>query len=170
MQDTLHNPETERKSPTLAILPLAIGAFVVLAMMAVAFYTVLRKPAGPPLATVGSAVAPMTDAERAYAPSLRVEGVALSRASNFLHQEVTILNANIVNAGGKKVTAAAVTVEFSDGMNQVVLRETRGVLGTPPAALAPGETRAFEISFDHVPYSWNMQQPAVQVTQITLAP
>ena len=168
MQDTLQNLEAERKSPALAVLPLAAGAFVVLAMIAVAFYTVLRQPYAGPQAQAGSAVAPMTESERAYASSLRIEGVALSRASNFLHQEVTILNANVVNAGNKQVTAAAVTVEFSDGMNQVVLRETRGVLGTPPATLAPGETRAFEISFDHVPYSWNMQQPVVQVTQITL--
>ena len=52
---------------------------------------------------------------------------------------------------------------------QVVLREARGILGTPPAALAPGERRSFEISFDHVPPSWNMQLPAVRVTSLRLA-
>jgi hypothetical protein len=54
-------------------------------------------------------------------------------------------------------------------MNQVVLREARAVLGAPPAVLAPGERRSFEVSFDHVPPSWNMQQPAVRVTNLQLA-
>jgi hypothetical protein len=67
------------------------------------------------------------------------------------------------------IAALELSVEFSDEMNQVVLREARGVLGTPPAALVPGERRSFEISFDHVPPSWNMQLPAVSVTSLQLA-
>jgi len=60
------------------------------------------------------------------------------------------------------------TTEFSDDMNQIVLRETRGVLGSPKGALAPGERRAFEISFDHVPNSWNMRAPGVRVSYLKL--
>ncbi len=104
-----------------------------------------------------------------YVRNLRVENIALSRAENFLHQEVTILNADMVNGGAQAIVALELTVEFSDEMNQVVLREARGVLGVPPVALAPGERRSFEISFDHVPASWNMQQPSVRVANLQLA-
>lgn len=111
----------------------------------------------------------MSDSEKDYAKYLRVENVAMSRAENFLHQEVTTMNAEVVNSGPQAIAALELSVEFSDEMNQVVLREARAVLGAPPAALAPGERRSFEISFDHVPPSWNMQQPAVRVTNLQLA-
>jgi len=60
-------------------------------------------------------------------------------------------------------------VEFFDDLHQVVLRESRSVLGSPSAALAPGQRRTFSISFDRVPASWNLQQPSVQVTYLQLA-
>jgi hypothetical protein len=53
-------------------------------------------------------------------------------------------------------------------MNQVVLRESRKVLGTPEVALAPGEHRAFEISFEHIPDAWNKQAPAMRVSYLQL--
>ena len=110
----------------------------------------------------------MNSTEEAYAKTIRIENVALSRAENFIHQEVTILNADAINAGEQSLAGLSVTVEFSDDLHQVVLRETRAVLGTPPSALGPGQTRHFAISFDRVPSSWNMQQPSVQVTYIQL--
>jgi len=54
----------------------------------------------------------------------------------------------VVNDGPEKILYLSLTVEFADSMNQIALRETRGVLGVPTAALAPGERRPFEISFD----------------------
>jgi len=54
-------------------------------------------------------------------------------------------------------------------MNQIVLKETRGVLSSTEQPLAPNERRSFEISFDHVPNSWNMQQPSVVATSLQLA-
>jgi hypothetical protein len=55
-------------------------------------------------------------------------------------------------------------------MNQIVLRETRKVLGSPEAALSPGERRNFEISFEHIPNSWNMQAPTVRIARLQLNP
>jgi hypothetical protein len=45
----------------------------------------------------------------------------------------------------------------------------RKVLGNPSPPLAPGERRTFEISFDHIPPSWNMQTPSVRVTHLQIA-
>ena len=39
-------------------------------------------------------------AEQAYAAEVRIENIALSRAENFIHQEITTLTADLVNSGG----------------------------------------------------------------------
>jgi hypothetical protein len=103
-------------------------------------------------------------AERAYAPKLQLENAALSRAENFLHQEVTTLSGELVNTGDRSLRAVELTVEFSDDLHQVVLRETRSVLVPSAAPFAPAERRSFEVSFEHIPSSWNRQQPTIRVT------
>jgi len=111
----------------------------------------------------------MTPAEQAYLKNIRIEKIALSRAENFIHQEVTILSGEVVNDGPEKILYLSFTVEFADSMDQIALRETRGVLSAPSATLSPGERRPFEISFDHVPSSWNMQQPYVRASYLQLS-
>jgi hypothetical protein len=107
---------------------------------------------------------PFGAAERMYAPKIKIENVALSRAENFINQEVTILAGELVNTGERTLREVELTVEFYDDMNQVALRESRLALhsGNPP--LGPGERRGFEVSFEHIPSQWNRQLPAVRVT------
>ena len=112
----------------------------------------------------------MTPAEHEYRKNIEVGNLSLSRAENFLHQEVTILNGEVYNGGAEPVSSLRLTTEFFDDLNQVVLRETRSVLGTPELALTAGERRAFEISFEHIPNSWNMQKPVVHVEYLQLPP
>lgn len=168
MQEILQNqPEPEQRKP----LPLNIllGALVVIGI-ALAFWLAFKAPQGSSSRAGSSSVSqPMSQAEQAYAKSIQIENVALSRAENFIHQEVTILNADAVNAGQQTVAGLGVTVEFFDDLHQVVLRESRSVLGSPSTALTPGQRRTFSISFDRVPASWNLQQPSVQVTYLQLA-
>jgi hypothetical protein len=168
MQEILQNqPDPEQRKP----LPLNIllGSLVIVAI-ALTFWLAFKSPQGSSSRVAPSNVsAPMSQAEQAYAKSIQIENIALSRAENFIHQEVTILNADAVNAGQQSVANLTVTVEFFDDLHQVVLRESRSVLGIPSAALAPGQRRSFSISFDRVPSSWNLQQPAVQVTFLQLA-
>jgi hypothetical protein len=168
MQEILQNqPEPEHRKP----LPLNIllGTLVVAAIV-LAFWLAFKGPAGNSSLVAQSSVSvPMSQAERAYLKSIQIENIALSRAENFIHQEVTILDADAVNAGQQSVASLTITVEFFDDLHQVVLRETRGVLGTPPATLGPGQKRSISISFDRVPSSWNMRQPSVQATYLQLA-
>jgi hypothetical protein len=103
-------------------------------------------------------------AEQAYASRMRIENIALSRAENFLHQEITTLNGELVNDGDRIIRGVEVTIEFSDDLNQIALREARPVLAPGSPSLAAGTRRAFEVSFEHIPASWNMQQPAVRIT------
>jgi len=169
MAEPRHSTEQQQQPAGHLRVTLVLAAIVVFVIAASLWFLFKPTPAPQP-GTVQLVVTPrMSDSEKDYAKNLRVENIAMSRAENFLHQEVTVLNAEVVNAGPQAIAALELSVEFSDEMNQVVLREARGVLGTPPAALVPGERRSFEISFDHVPPSWNMQLPAVSVTTLQLA-
>jgi len=167
MQEILQNqPEPEhRKPPPLNIL---LGTLVVVAI-ALSFWFAFKSPRGSSSRLAPSNISvPMTQAEQAYAKSIQIENVALSRAENFIRQEVTILNADAVNTGQQSVASLNVTVEFFDDLHQVVLRESRTVLASPSAALGPGQRRSFSISFDRVPASWNLQQPSVRVAYLQL--
>jgi hypothetical protein len=167
MQEILQGqPDPEqRKPPPLNIL---LGVLVVVAI-ALSFWFAFKTPAGgSSRISQPNLSAPMSAAEQAYAKNIQIENIALSRAENFIHQEVTILNADAVNAGSQPVGSLIVMVEFFDDLHQVVLRESRSVLASP-AALAPGQRRTITISFDRVPASWNLQQPSVQVIYLRLA-
>jgi hypothetical protein len=107
--------------------------------------------------------------EQAYAAKLQLGNFAMSEAENFLHQEVKYLDGDIRNAGDRTLTGIEVIVEFQDDMKQIALRESRRALGGPSAALAPGGTAHFQVSFDHVPPAWNMQMPTVQVSGLQFA-
>ncbi|MGH9741900.1 MAG: FxLYD domain-containing protein [Candidatus Acidiferrum sp.] len=112
---------------------------------------------------------PFGPAEQAYAPKLHIENLALSRAENFLNQEVTTLAGRLTNEGDSTLSNVELTVEFSDELGQVVLRDSRAVLGPNATPFAPGERRDIELSFEHIPTSWNIQQPVVRVSGILFA-
>lgn len=161
--------QTPTDKPKVPIATAAI-AVIVIAAVAVSLWTVLKPVQNSPAPAVEINVpVAMTPEEQAYAASIRFENIALSRAENFIHQEVTILNADAVNDGGRPLDKLTVVVEFSDSMNQIVLRESRPVLGNASGSLAPGQRRSFELSFDGVPASWNMQQPALRVAYLHLS-
>ena len=110
----------------------------------------------------------MSPGEQQYVENIQIGSITLSRAENFLHQEVTTVSGEVYNGGNESVSGLRLTTQFSDDMNQVVLRETRDASGPPDRPLAAGERRTFEISFEHVPSSWNMQQPSVRVSYLHL--
>ena len=168
MEEPRHSTEQQQQPAGHLRVTLVLAAIVVFVIAAGLWFLFKPTPAPQP-GTLQLVTPRMSDSEKDYAKNLRVENIAMSRAENFLHQEVTILNAEVVNGGPQAIATLELSVEFSDEMNQVVLREARAVLGTPPAVLASGERRSFEISFDHVPPSWNMQLPAVSVTSLQLA-
>ncbi|HKV23536.1 MAG TPA: FxLYD domain-containing protein [Candidatus Acidoferrum sp.] len=105
-------------------------------------------------------------AEQAYVTHIQIDSLKLSRAENFLNQEVTILSGRLNNNGKSSLSNVELTVEFSDELGQIILRESRPAFAPREAQLAPGQTRDFEVSFEHIPPSWNIQQPTVRVTGI----
>jgi hypothetical protein len=165
METPLQNPGPEELKRRVSPITLIVTLVALLAVGAASWFLVTPAPTKKSAAAGGA----MSSAEQEYAKKVQVGNIALSRAENFLHQEVTIVNGEVYNGGSEAVAGLRVTLEFADEMNQVVLRETHGVLGTPEQVLSPGEHRAFEISFEHVPPSWNMQQPAVRIAYLRLA-
>jgi hypothetical protein len=111
---------------------------------------------------------PFGPAEQVYSSRIGFSGLEMSRAANFINQEVTYLSGSVENQGDRGIREIEVTIEFRDVLNQVVLRETRRVLGQMGGHLAPGEKRDFRIAFDHVPADWNVQIPALRISGLDL--
>jgi hypothetical protein len=151
-------PRTFLRNP----LVLAAGAIV----LALAAYFLLIKTPAP--STPPQAHLPFGPREQAYVPKLQFGNFAMSRAENFLHQEVTIISGDVLNTGDRTIRAAEVTLTFQDDMSQIVLRDERPLFAPQTPALAPGKSYHFEISFDHIPPSWNVQVPSVRVTGLQL--
>lgn len=99
--------------------------------------------------------------EKAYLPQIVVTEARMSAAQNFLGGRVIYLDAQVTNKGTRLVRQLKLQLEFRDTLEQVILRETvRPVtLRTPP--LKPGETRSFQVAFDHMPDGWNQATPTI---------
>lgn len=155
----------ERGPFSFALMVAAAGVVIVLA----GFYLWPGRQS-PYRAGAQQVHPPFGPEERAYAAKIAIENPALSRAENFLNQEVTTLSGELVNTGERSVREVELTVEFDDDMNQIALRESRLALTSASPPLGPGERGAFDVSFEHIPPSWNMQLPAVRVTGLLFAP
>jgi hypothetical protein len=168
MQDAFESPLPAPQKDSKGIFrhP-AVIALTTLFGVAALYLLFFRGPV--PLPTVGKQRLPFGAAEQAYAAKLQFGNFAMSEAENFLHQQVKYLDGDVLNGGDRMLTGIEVMVEFQDDMKQIALREIRPVLGGPAAALAPGATAHFQVSFDHVPASWNMQMPTVQVSGLQFA-
>jgi hypothetical protein len=101
--------------------------------------------------------------EQAYASNIHLGNFKMQEATNFLNQDVKILQGDILNVGDRPVLAISAAIEFRDWNDKVALLETRPLLPSSPAGLKPAQTAHFELSFDRVPRSWNYQMPTVTV-------
>ncbi|HTC67088.1 MAG TPA: FxLYD domain-containing protein [Candidatus Acidoferrum sp.] len=108
--------------------------------------------------------------ERAYTSKVGVDHVEISRAENFLHQEVTTISGEISNGGDRSLAGVELTIEFYDDLNQIAQRETRSLFGPPGPPIPPGDHREFEVSFEHISSAWNMRQPVIKATAVQFAP
>lgn len=140
---------------------MALGAALIIG--ALAFYFVLgtNRTAPQPAVETRAGLGPE---ERAYAANVGVDRLEISRAENFLHQEVTTISGEITNGGNRALAGVELAVEFYDEMNQIAQRETRSLFGPPGPPIHAGDHREFEVSFEHISTAWNMRAPVVKVT------
>lgn len=161
--DPAKPPQEMRNGASRQIL---LSVMVILAGVG-AYFVLFRSPQRP-LFPTGSQLA-FGPQEQAYAPNIHLGNFAMKQAENFLNQEVKIVEGDVMNAGDRTVLALDATIEFRDGLNQIALRETRPLLPISTDGLKPGQVAHFEVSFDHVPNSWNYQMPLVAVSGMKFA-
>ena len=110
---------------------------------------------------------PAVDAEeRAYLSQIVISDAHMSAAENFLGHTVIYLDGQVTNRGGRAVRQIEIQMEFVDMLSQVVLRDNAFPLKPPMTPLKPGETRAFQITFDRMPAEWNQAAPAITVKSV----
>jgi hypothetical protein len=136
----------------MVVVALLIGAAVLLSRYSTPAGSEVDKPL------------PEGPAEQAYASQIRFLEPKMSRAANFLNQEVTYVFCTVENGGDRKVHQIEITLEFHDPFNQVILRDKQRLfLSTAPPFL-PGQQRDVQIPYEHIPPQWNMVYPSIVVT------
>ena len=106
--------------------------------------------------------------ELAYAPQIHFLEPKMSRAANFLNQEVTFIFGTVENGGKRKVKQIEITLDFHDPFNQVVLRDKQRLFLPDAAAMLPGQQRDFQIGYEHIAAQWNNVYPTITVTGLLL--
>jgi hypothetical protein len=163
----LIEPTPVNQEPDSSRLTIAIAVAVVIVVAVVAALLLRSQPkgaSGPP----------------PYAANLRLSDFKMSAAENFVGATVSYVDGTVTNAGDKTVTHAVVEVLFKDDMGQLAQREDipLQVLKTdgpyPEAVdfrvspLAPGQSRAFRLTFEGISAQWNRQYPEIQVTDVAV--
>ena len=155
-------PSEERSQLPIAFL---VGIVIVAVLVGAAvLYSKYSSPSGP----VVEKPLPMGPAEQAYAPQVHFLEPKMSRAANFLNQEVTFIFGSVQNSGQRQVRQIEVTLEFHDVFNQVVLRDKQRLFMPNAPPLKPGEQRDFQITYEQVPAQWNQVYPTMRITGLDL--
>jgi hypothetical protein len=102
-----------------------------------------------------------TEEQKAYFRQLEFTDLHMSAAQNFLGDSVTYLDARVKNAGTKTVRRLDLDLTFVDMLSQVILRERAHPVSERAPPLKPGESRAFRVTFEHIPADWNQAAPTM---------
>jgi hypothetical protein len=148
------------------ILPMVIGVVVVAIIIAV---LVLLTRAGKPAGTAPG------DPNLA---KLQISNLHMATAENFAGGSVTYIEGKLTNGTDRKVTGASVQVIFKNSLGETAQKDTLPVTVLLPnvpyvdyglidrAPLAPGQTRDFRLTLEHVTTDWDGQVPTVKVVSI----
>ena len=139
----------------IVIVALLVGAAVLYSRYSAPAETDLDKPL------------PMGPAELAYAEQIHFLEPKMSRAANFLNQEVTFVFGTVENGGNRKVKQIEITLEFHDPFNQVVLRDVQRLFLPSATPMLPGQQRDFQVGYEHLPAQWNNGYPSIRVTGLS---
>jgi hypothetical protein len=103
----------------------------------------------------------LTEEQKAYFRQIEFTDVHMSAAENFLGATMTYLDARVTNKGTKTVRRLELDLTFVDTLSQVVLRERAYPVTRRTPPLKPGESRAFRVTFEHMPVDWNQAAPTM---------
>lgn len=153
----------------------AIGAGVLLVVIAIGAIVLLTRPSEQRTAETPSAAA----GPHPYGERLQFADLKMSEVENFVGGKVTYLEGQLANQGDRTVNGVTVEIVFRNSLGEVVQKETlpvkvheqRGpyvdVTDLKAAPLKSGETRGFRLIFDHVTTDWNREYPAITVVSVS---
>ena len=155
--------ELKREMPVAFLAGAVIVALLVGGAIIWSKHSAATESAAPP-------PLPMGAVEQAYASQITFTqpNTPMSRASNFLNQEVTYIFGTVENDGPRTVNQIEVTLEFHDISGQVVLRDPQRLLPELAPPLAPGQKYDFQLSYEHPPEQWNQVYPTMRITGLDL--
>lgn len=104
---------------------------------------------------------PMTPAEQSYLPEIKVTGVKMSEATNYLGATQYYLSGELTNAGSRVVRVLDLQLTFLDPFGNLALRATEEPVSPQTDPLKAGETVSLHFVFDHLPDVWNQGAPVV---------
>jgi hypothetical protein len=148
-------------------LPMAFLAGLVIVSLLVGGAVLLGRystPAGPRV----EKPLPMGPSEQAYAQQIHFLEPKMSRAANFLNQEVTFVFGTLENGGNRRIRQIEITLEFHDPFNQVALRDKQRLFTPNEAPLGPGQQHDFQVGYESMPATWNNVYPTIRVTGLDL--
>jgi len=160
-------PEQQSERAEGNRFPVAFLAGVIVVFFVVAGVVLLSRSSHPGRSAAAEML-PFGPTERGYSEHIHFKNIQMARATNFLNQEFTYVAGTISNDGTQTIRQLEVTMEFHDPFNQVVLRETKRLIGENARPLTGGNMRDFQISLDHVPAEWDQQYPSIRVTGLIL--
>ncbi|HWX53562.1 MAG TPA: hypothetical protein VN176_03110 [Verrucomicrobiae bacterium] len=114
-----------------------------------------------------------------YIPKLQISGLHMEEAATFAGGKITYVEGRLNNGGDRKVTGASMEVLLKNSLNETVQKETQQVVvllrATPYAdygsldqsPLAPGQSREFRLTLEHVSADWDGQIPQVKIVKVT---
>jgi hypothetical protein len=109
---------------------------------------------------------------------LQVSDLHMATAENFAGGSVTYIEGKLTNSTDRKVTAANVQVMFKISLGEITQKDTLPVTVLLPntpyvdyglidrAPLAPGQSRDFRLTLEHVTTDWDGRVPTVKVVSI----
>lgn len=136
----------------------AVGALLVLAAI-VAYFATRPGPPPPPKPTQEA---------YDYLAKLNITDIHLSAEGNLLGHDVVMVDAKMTNTGNRVVTMLRLRLYFYDYQGKLVLREEQDVITPNMQPLYAGETRDFQLRFDTLPPTWNIQPPQFQLVSLLL--
>ena len=156
------DPRSEERSR----LPVAFLAGIVIVLLLIGG-AVLYSRYSAPVANEEDKPMQVGPEELAYASQIHILDPKMSRAANFLNQEVTYIFGTVENSGNRKVKQIEITLEFHDPFNQVVLRDRQRLFlaSTPP--MPPGQQRDFQVPYEHISAEWNNVYPTIRVSALS---
>jgi hypothetical protein len=152
----IHSEERSR-------IPVAFLAGIVIVTLLIGGAVLLSRystPSGPEVVKP----LPMGPSEQIYAPQIHFLEPKMSRAANFLNQEVTFVFGTMENGGNRKIKQIEITIEFHDPFGQVVQRDTQRLFAPNAEPLSAGQQRDFQVGYEHISAQWNNAYPTIRIT------